>query len=310
VTDQPILVIGSGVIGLTTAICLSEAGHAVRVVAAEPPQRTTSRVAGALWGASFMAPLDEVPRWLDVSREAFVALAGDPATGVRIAPGVLASRWTSDPPPPQIFPGARFEARPAPDGFAGAYRTEVPVIDMPRYLDYLVARLGSEIEIRSFASLDEAAAEASVIVNCSGVGARALVGDASVRALRGQHVVVENPGIEEFFVEDQRDDVWAGFFPHGPRAVLGGVATEDDWRLEPDPELAAGIVERCAAIDPRLRDAPVIEHQVGLRPARPAVRLEEERVAAARCIHNYGHGGSGVSLSWGCAQAVERIIGR
>jgi D-amino-acid oxidase len=308
VTDQPILVIGSGVIGLTTAICLSEAGHSVRVVAAEPPQRTTSRVAGALWGASFMAPLDEVPRWLEVGRQAFVALAGGPASGVRIAPGVVASRWTSDPPPPQIFPGARFSAVEPPNGFAGAYRTEVPVIDMPRYLDYLVARLGADIEIRFLASLDEAAAEARVIVNCSGVGARSLAGDAAVRALRGQHVVVENPGIEEFFVEEQRDDAWAGFFPHGPRVVMGGVATADDWRLDPDPELAAGIVERCAAIDPRLRDAPVIEHQVGLRPSRPAVRVEEERVGGARCIHNYGHGGSGVSLSWGCARAVEALL--
>jgi D-amino-acid oxidase len=252
-------------------------------------------VAGALWGASFMEPGDEVPRWLDVSREEFVALVGDPATGVRIAPGILAARWTSDPPPPQIFPGASFEARPAPAGFAGAYRTEVPVIDMPRYLDYLVERLGVEIEIRSFASLDEAAAEAAVIVNCSGVGARALAGDSAVRALRGQHVVVENPGIEEFFVEEQRDDVWAGFFPHGPRVVMGGVASADDWRLEPDPDVAAGIVERCAAIDPRLARARVIEHQVGLRPTRPAVRLEEETVGGARCIHNYGHGGSGVS---------------
>src|SRR5581483_8269889 len=90
VTDQPILVIGSGVIGLTTAICLSEAGHPVRVVAAEPPQRTTSRVAGALWGASFMAPLDEVPQWLEVSREELRALARDGSSGVRIASGVLA----------------------------------------------------------------------------------------------------------------------------------------------------------------------------------------------------------------------------
>src|SRR5438874_841775 len=112
-------------------MCLSEGGHAVRVVAAEPPQRTTSRVAGALWGASFMEPLDEVRVWLEASREEFGALAADPRTGVRIAPGILASRWTTGPPPPQIFPGAQFERRPAPDGFVGAYRTEVPVIDMP-----------------------------------------------------------------------------------------------------------------------------------------------------------------------------------
>jgi D-amino-acid oxidase len=307
VSDDRVLVVGAGVIGLTTAICLAEAGRAVRVVAAEPPQRTTSRVAGALWGASFMEPLDEVTRWLEVSREEFGALAGSPETGVRIAPGVLASRWTEGPPPPQIFPGARFERRAAPDGFLDAYRTEVPVIDMPRYLDYLVARLATPIELRALRSLEEAAAEAPVVVNCTGVGARDL-GDGTVRALRGQHVVVENPGLAEFFVEEQRESTWVGFFPHGERVVCGGVATEDDWRLEPDPELAAGIMERCAAVEPRLRDAPVIEHQVGLRPVRGAVRLEEEAIGAARCIHNYGHGGSGVSLSWGCARAVQALL--
>ncbi|MCW3064211.1 MAG: amino acid oxidase, partial [Solirubrobacterales bacterium] len=106
----------------------------------------------------------------------------------------------------------------------------------------------------------------------------------------------------------QRETVWAGYFPHGPRVVMGGIATRDDWRLEPDPAIAAGIVERCAAIEPRLRDARVIEHQVGLRPVRPAVRLEEEPLGGMRCVHNYGHGGSGVSLSWGCAREVQAIL--
>jgi D-amino-acid oxidase len=308
VSDAAVLVIGAGVSGLTTAICLTEAGFSVRVVAAEPPQRTTSRVAGALWGASFMEPGDKVPRWLEVSREEFGALAARPETGVRIAPGVVASRWTEAPPPPEIFPGARFERRGAPDGFLDAYATEVPVIDMPRYLDYLVDRLPVAVELRRLASLQEAAREAPVVVNCTGVGARDLAGDGTVRALRGQHVVVENPGLEEFFVEEQRETTWVGFFPHGPRVVCGGVATEDDWRLDPDPDIAAGILERCAAVEPRLRDAPVIEHQVGLRPVRGGVRLEEEALDGARVIHNYGHGGSGVSLSWGCARAVEALL--
>jgi D-amino-acid oxidase len=52
----------------------------------------------------------------------------------------------------------------------------------------------------------------------------------------------------------------------------------------------------------------VIEHQVGLRPVRGGVRLEEEALDGARVIHNYGHGGSGVSLSWGCARAVEALL--
>jgi len=306
-----VLVVGAGVIGLTSALCLAEAGLDVRIVAAEPPQRTTSRVAGALWGASFMQPAEEVGRWLEVSREELGALAGRPETGVRIAGGVLASRWTEGPPPPEIFPGARFEEHDAPPGFVGAYRAEVPVVDMPRYLDYLVAQLdaaGVPIELRRIATLADAAAEAGAFVNCTGVGARALADDPSVEAVRGQHVVVENPGIEDFFVEEQREDVWAGYFPHGRRVVMGGIATPGDWSLEPDPKIAAGIVERCTAVEPRLRDAPLIEHQVGLRPVRPSVRLEEETIAGARCVHNYGHGGSGVSLSWGCARAVQSLL--
>ena len=299
-------VVGAGVIGLTTAICLAQDGHRVRVVAAEPPQRTTSRVAGALWGASFMEPASEVSQWLQAGREAFGALARDPATGVRIGAGVLASRWTEGPPPPFVFPGAEFTRHPAPPGFLDAYRIEVPVIDMPRYLDYLAERLGVEIELRRLASLAEA--DAPVIVNCSGVGARDLVPDPAMHAVRGQHVVVENPGIDEFFVEEQRDAEWIGYFPHGPRVVLGGVAVQDDWSLEPDPVVAAAIVERCASIEPRLRDAAVIEHQVGLRPARGGVRVEEESIAGARCIHHYGHGGSGVSLSWGSARAVAAML--
>ncbi|MCW3064953.1 MAG: hypothetical protein JWN32_2125, partial [Solirubrobacterales bacterium] len=197
-SSPDVLVLGAGVIGLTTAVCLAEAGHAVRILAAAPPQRTTSRVAGGLWGASFMEPADEVRRWLEVSRQELGALADDSETGVRIAPGILASRWTAAPPPPEIFPGARFEERHAPAGFVGAYRTEVPVVDMPRYLEHLVTRLdraGISIEPRTVASLAELAAEAEVLVNCTGAGARDLVPDPELHAVRGQHVVVENPGI-------------------------------------------------------------------------------------------------------------------
>jgi D-amino-acid oxidase len=103
---------------------------------------------------------------------------------------------------------------------------------------------------------------------------------------------------------------WAGWFPHGDHVVLGGCADEDDWRLEPDPVLADEIVRRCAAIEPRLAEARVIEHRVGLRPARSEIRLEEVALGASRCVHNYGHGGTGVALAWGCARDVCSIVAR
>jgi D-amino-acid oxidase len=98
---------------------------------------------------------------------------------------------------------------------------------------------------------------------------------------------------------------WTCFFPHSDRVVLGGTASQDDWNLDPDPAGARGILARCAQIEPRLKDARVIERQVGLRPTRPVVRVERESLGSATLIHNYGHGGSGVSLSWGCARELS-----
>jgi D-amino-acid oxidase len=53
----------------------------------------------------------------------------------------------------------------------------------------------------------------------------------------------------------------------------------------------------------------VLAHRVGLRPVRPQVRLETQAVPGGRhVVHNYGHGGAGVTLSWGCALAVAGAV--
>jgi len=52
----------------------------------------------------------------------------------------------------------------------------------------------------------------------------------------------------------------------------------------------------------------VLEHRVGLRPARTSVRLEAERAGEVTFVHNYGHGGSGVTLSWGCAEDATELV--
>jgi D-amino-acid oxidase len=307
------LVIGAGVIGLTSAICLAEGGMDVRIRTAAPPQETTSRAASAMWGSSFAGPADDVRRWALQSLDDLRALAAQPDTGVRIARGMLASRSTAEGPPEFAFPGVEVVRRAeAPPGFVAAFAIDVPVVDMPRHLDYLLARFqaaGGDLEVRPLRALSDVAGAAPVVVNCSGVGARELVPDPAVRSVRGQHVVVESPGLEEFFMEEPAPR-WAGWFPHGDHVVLGGSADEDDWSLEPDLALADEIVRRCAAIEPRLADARVIEHRVGLRPARAEVRVEEVALGASRCVHNYGHGGTGVALAWGCARDVSSIVAR
>ncbi len=190
-----------------------------------------------------------------------------------------------------------------------------PVVSMPGYLDYLQRRLGRAgggTPFPSiFSSLHDAARQhpsARVIVNCSGAGARDLVPDPDVTAVRGQVVVASNPGITEFFVGTgtAHDDL-TYLFPHGDTVVLGGTEEAGNWSREPDPATAARILAACAAVRPELRGVTVLGHRVGLRPVRSAVRLEAEHAGGVTIVHNYGHGGAGVTLSWGCAQDAAQL---
>ncbi len=59
---------------------------------------------------------------------------------------------------------------------------------------------------------------------------------------------------------------------------------------------------------PSLEAAEVLGHWVGLRPGREGIRLELEEIGGRTVIHNVGHGGSGLTLAWGCAGDVVKLI--
>ena len=312
-----VLVIGAGVSGLTTAVALLEAGlpaSAVRVTAKEPPALTTSRCAGAIWGPYLSSYDPQTDEWSRHTRHRFQELAAEPGAGVFLVTGVEASKTKTDP------PGWAIEVedfRPCgagelPAGFVSGWRYTVPVLDMPPYLAYLEKRLnqaGIVVQTGEFTSFEEAATAARVVVNCTGFGARSLVPDAAVRPVRGQLLVVENPGIEQFFAEhtDDVDDL-TYLLPMGGHVVLGGSIEVGQTARVSDPEVGRGILDRCARMVPALAAARILEHRVGIRPARPLIRLERDDTGAVPVVHNYGHGGSGVSLSWGCAREAARLV--
>ncbi|MBK6012626.1 FAD-dependent oxidoreductase [Streptomyces sp. MBT53] len=312
-TTGKIVIVGGGVTGLTTGVALLEAGLPVELVAAEIPG-PTSVAAGAMWGPYLVEPWSKVRRWSLVSLDVFRGLSGDPASGVRMVSGVeVARNAVSAPEWSTLLPDFR-ECSPGelPAGFEGGYRFTVPLIDMPVYLQYLLRRFreaGGTMRRRFVSSLDEID-DASVVVNCAGLGAGDLAADDGVRPIRGQHVVVENPGITEFFSEDTglSPDLVC-IYPHGETVVLGGTAIDGEASLREDPVAARAIVERCAAIDPRLAKAAIVAHRVGARPTRSEVRVEADvRGDGVPLIHNYGHGGSGVTLSWGCAREMVGLL--
>lgn len=294
---------------MTTAVVLAEAGHGVEIISDLPPSSTTSAVAGASWGP-YLADDPRILKWSTRSLREFAGHAGDGRTGVRMMPGIEAY----DEHLPQIpswarsVPGYReCDTVDVPAGYAGAWQYTIPLIDMPRYLDHLVARLiaaGARLTIgprlTSFDGLDS-----DLIINCAGLRAADLVDDPKLIPVRGQLVVIANPGIERFF-QDNVVGAMTCIFPHRDHAVLGGSSIVGETSLEWDDAEEAAIIDRCAAIDARIASATVVGRRVGLRPSRTQVRLERDE-RDPRVIHNYGHGGSGVTLSWGCAADVLRL---
>ena len=312
--EESVLVIGAGVAGLSTAVTLAETGTPVRIRTSEHPRATTSAAAGAMWGPALLQPADRVLGWVTTSYHRFVELAADPATGVHLEYGRMAARFDLGdqvPPEAELLPDLR-RCRPdeLPEGFVSGYRGTVPLIDMLRYLDHLTERFraaGGELLHSPVSSLAEAAEEASVVVNCTGVGAHELIGDPGVRPVRGQQVVVRNPGIDEYFVEIGPGEEPVAVMPHGGHVVLGSTAVEHDWSRTAEGGTTDGILRRCARVDPLLSGAVVLEEKVGLRPGRDAVRVEVERFGGAKIVHNYGHGSCGVARSWGCATAAAEL---
>ena len=309
-----VLVIGAGVSGLTTGICLAEAGLDVTIRAAAPPEQTTLVAAGAIWGLTRVGPQDRVVPWGRTGLEVLTELAAEPGTGVRMASGKEVSRsplephdWT------ELVPGLRLcEPAELPAGFTAGWHYSAPIATMPVYLGYLRARFekaGGTLELSRVGSLADLAGAAPVVVNCSGVAAHDLVPDPAVVPVRGQVVIAVNPGIEEFFVNRDEQPPWIVYmFPHGEEILLGGTNEEGDWDLQPKSDIAERIVAGCAAIDPRLRGVTILGHRVGLRPVRPEVRLESEPFGGGVLWHNYGHGGAGISLAWGCAAEIAAGI--
>jgi D-amino-acid oxidase len=309
------VVIGAGVAGLTTAISLADAGLTTELITADLGSGTTSIAAGAIWGPVRCGPPGRTHAWSAVGLEVLSQLAAVPTAGVRQVSGmeVAASQASPEAWLHLVGDTRLLAADELPSGMACGWRYTAPVVTMPTYLEYLrywYEALGGTVTVSTVRSLADDTGDAPVVVNCTGMGARELADDPSVYPVRGQVVVVENPGIDEFYIDHTLDGYhYVYIFPHKEVVVLGGTAEEGAWDLSPRQDLSERIVTACASVHPRLRGARVVDERVGLRPCRDEVRLESEPLPGRRVLwHNYGHGGAGVTLSWGCAREITEAI--
>ena len=344
-----VLVIGAGVSGLTSALCLRRRGYSVTVVADRFAPRVTSVVAGALWEwppavcghHRDLVSLRRSKVWCRTSFDIFSELAKRPETGTFVRPVTYyfkqpieedrLHRVKMD--ELSEFVGG-FRHDPAlirengvnPElGLRDAYTHLAPMVDTDVYMRWLLGEVRNEgcriLEHKISGPLSaqaEALArqfEVDAIVNCAGLGAGELAGEA-MYPLRGALIRVRNDGIamprvtEAHCISHDDSETERGFVFIVPRGqdmlVLGGLAEPDEWDLDiglHNYEPVRQMLRRCVDFLPALRNAQIDAAEpvrVGLRPVRKQnVRLELE--AGPRVIHNYGHGGSGVTFSWGCA---------
>lgn len=306
-----VTVVGAGVVGLSCAVRLAEAGRPVDVLARELPLETTSAVAGGLWLPFLAEPVAAVSRWSRLTLEALLGLV-EADVGVAVREGYLLGTGPRRPAWSEGLTQIELAAvaNPTPTHSDG-WHLRVPLVDMTRYLPYLVRRLAAAGGTLTRLPLT-ALPSRGLVVNCTGLASRALAGDPSMRPVRGQVVWMTNPGLTTWWSDDSDPRLLTYVLPHSRHVVVGGTAEPDDWSTTPEDGDTALILERALDLVPALRSASVLSHRVGLRPSRPTVRLETVRGPEGTVVHCYGHGGSGVTLSWGCADdvltEVERIV--
>lgn len=325
-----IAVIGAGVSGLSTVWCLKrelpQAGitdFKITMFADRILNGTLSNGAGGVFRVD---PRIGVSRetndeWALLSFQHFADLAHSPAgneAGVRFVTGVHVSSRSAFSMEhmsafcPDLRPLTEQEIRqllPACHRFKYGYEYTTLITDPRRYLKWLLvhALTTCDLVIRSIASLEqeEILSSYDVIVNCTALGARLLAHDQSLTAIRGQTIRVHAPHITRFTWADG-----AYVYPMGDGMVtLGGIKQLDREDTAVDPEDKDWIWRRCTELEPSLKECPIQQEWVGLRPFRQPIRVQKEVLPNGRIVvHNYGHGGNGYTYCMGTAMEATKLV--
>jgi D-amino-acid oxidase len=307
---QTVAIVGAGVSGLTCAVVFAERGYRTAIFAEQIGPGTTSAAAAAIWYPYDAGPSDQTIAWALETYHALLDLARDPRSGVSMIELRTFSRTGEIEIPGWALPlGARRLRSEIPAAFVSGFALNVPLMDTTIYLDYLAQRLrdaGGQIHPnRCFAKLEDVDPAFDLVINCTGIGARMLVHDSDLEPHRGQVAIVPKIDLPCAVVCDDPPLMYA--IPRTDDCVFGGTNELSDNR-NVDPTATARMVADCSrALN--INKPDVLGERVGIRPfRRSGVRVERAQLHDGRVlIHDYGHGGSGFTFSWGCAEAVAAI---
>ncbi|XP_036270478.1 D-aspartate oxidase isoform X1 [Pipistrellus kuhlii] len=319
-----VAVVGAGVMGLSTALCISKLvpGCSITVISDKFSPETTSDVAAGILIPHVYpdTPTHKQKQWFRETFDHLWAIAN--SADAREAAVHLVSGW-------QVYRSISTEVPFWADVVLGFRKmTEAELKKFPQhvfghafttlklegsaYLPWLEKRVkesGAVTLTRRIEDLWELQPSFDIVVNCTGLGSRQLVGDLEIYPVKGQLLKVQAPWVKHFI----RDGSGLTYiFPGVSNVILGGSRQSGDWNLTPDAEISRDILSRCCALEPSLHGAWDIKETVGLRPYRAGVRLQKELLARdgrrLPVVHHYGHGSGGFSMHWGTALEAARLL--
>jgi D-amino-acid oxidase len=323
-----VAIVGAGVSGLTCGVVFAERGHRTTIFAREVGPQTTSAVAAALWFPYDVEPADKAIPWALETYQTLIELARTSNSGVSIIELRQFSRTKEIEIPDWAIPlgarrlsavatalcrradgsrGKRLDTARRLQDFRSGFSLRLPLMDTTIYLDYLANRFlkadGQITENVCFEKLEDVDPKYDLTIHCAGIGARELVHDINLEPHRGQIAIV--PRIKDLPYAVVCDDAPLMYaIPRTNDCVFGGTNDPSD-DLVVDSATTGRIVAECSRTL-KIEKPNVLTERVGLRPFRKSgVRIERARLCDGRAVvHNYGHGGAGFTLSWGCAAEV------
>lgn len=345
--SNSIVIVGAGVIGLTTALTLKKENKdfAITVIASHLPGdisiNYTSPFAGANW-QSFAGDDVEVQKIDEIGYHEFRRLADIPTSGVwkkKNVNCVTQKGWDDAQRDPKAFANwfdklansRVLEKNELVPGTVYGTVFDGVVISVPIYLSYLVQqcleigivlqRIAPLKNIEDARALHHSGKKASLLINCAGLGVSRLNGlndKKRTYAVKGQVVLVSNRIDHVICVEGAKhpNEMLYAFPRKEGGTIIGGCFLVDQWSSKEDKTITQRILGRAVRHIPQLIDPAtgnpdhldVVKVNVGLRPFREDGPRIERDSKRPWLIHAYGAGGGGYQGSYGFAEKVARLV--
>jgi len=310
--SKNIAIIGAGISGMSTAILLTQKNHRITIYAKAFTPNITSNRAAAFWFPYHIRNDRRGIRWCQISYEYYQKLAEQKETGISMRQLIKVLRKGVEEEEPiwiDFMPEGSYrimDENELQPGIAKGYDIIVPLMETQIFLPYVQKQLqqnGVEFIEKEINDLSELTGNYDLVINCSALGARKLCNDNSVIPVRGQVGLLSPRNNLPIYLDNEKP---LYIVPRKDAIIVGGTYEERVETETTEPATIERILNNAYEVSPELKRQEVIGSWAGLRPYRPEVRVEREK--GTNIIHNYGHGGSGFTLSFGCAEEVANIV--